>query len=165
MVTILDDIVGNPTFESDCIQILENNKKNTNETNFNERWYSLEEEHIFKDFCVQMVNVASNFYDLTTCKGYEFWSHNNTEPRGWHIDQDEQLNGTTGQTRFPLCSMVYYLKIDNLRGGKLHIEDDIITPKTNRLVIFPPAKFHGVNPFEGKRVSLLINPWSHPLCS
>ena len=31
MVTILDDIVGNPTFESDCIQILENNKKNTNE--------------------------------------------------------------------------------------------------------------------------------------
>ncbi len=65
MVTILDDIVGNPTFESDCIQILENNKKNTNETNFNERWYSLEEEHIFKDFCVQMINVASNFYDLT----------------------------------------------------------------------------------------------------
>ena len=39
MVTILDDIVGNPTFESDCIQILENNKKNTNETNFKERWY------------------------------------------------------------------------------------------------------------------------------
>ena len=52
MITILDDIVGNPTFESDCIQILENHKKNTNETNFNERWYSLDEEHIFKDFCV-----------------------------------------------------------------------------------------------------------------
>ena len=31
MVTILDDIVGNPTFESDCIQILENNKKNSKE--------------------------------------------------------------------------------------------------------------------------------------
>ena len=72
MITILDDIVGNPTFESDCIQILENNKKNTNETNFNERWYSLDEEHIFKDFCVQMINVASNFYDLTSCKDMSF---------------------------------------------------------------------------------------------
>ena len=110
MVTILDDIVGNPTFESDCIQILENNKKNTNETNFNERWYSLDEEHIFKDFCVQMVNVASNFFDLTSCIGYEFWSQNNTRPQNWHIDQDEQLVAKTNQTRFPLCSMVYYVK-------------------------------------------------------
>ena len=159
MVTILDDIVGNPTFESDCIQILENNKKNTNETNFNERWYSLDEEHIFKDFCVQMINVASNFYNLTSSTGYEFWSHNNTEPRGWHIDQDEQLNGTTGQTRFPLCSMVYYLKIDNLRGGKLHIEDDIITPKTNRLVIFSPQLNHCIEPFMGDRIVLCVNPW------
>ena len=100
MITILDDIVGNPTFESDCIQILENNKKNTNETNFNERWYSLDEEHIFKDFCVQMINVASNFYNLTSSTGYEFWSHNNTEPRGWHIDQDEQLNGLLDKLDF-----------------------------------------------------------------
>ena len=159
MVTILDDIVGNPTFESDCIQILENNKKNTNEINFNERWYSLDEAHIFKDFCIQMINVASNLYNLSTCKGYEFWSHNNTEPRGWHIDQDEQLNGTTGQTRFPLCSMVYYLKIENLRGGKLHIEDDIITPKTNRLVIFSPQLNHCVEPFMGDRIVLCVNPW------
>ena len=160
MVTIFDNIVGNPTFESDCIQILDDNKKNTNEINFNERWYSLSEEHIFKDFCVQMINVASNFYDLTSCVGYEFWSHNNTEPRGWHIDQDEQLNGTTGQTRFPLCSMVYYLKIENLRGGKLHIEDDIITPKTNRLVVFSPQLNHCVVPFVGDRISLCVNPWS-----
>ena len=160
MVTILDDIVGNPTFESDCIQILENNKKNTNEINFNERWYSLKEEHVFKDFCIQMINVASNFYNLTSCIGYEFWSHNNTTPRGWHIDQDEQLNGSTGQTRFPLCSMVYYLKIDKLRGGKLHIEDDIVTPKSNRLVIFSPQLNHCVEPFMGERIVLCVNPWS-----
>ena len=160
MVTILDDIVGNPTFESDCIQILENNKKNTNETNFNERWYSLEEEHIFKDFCVQMVNVASNFYDLTSCIGYEFWSQNNTRPQNWHIDQDEQLVAKTNQTRFPLCSMVYYVKVNDLKGGKLHIEDDIITPKTNRLVVFSPQLNHCVVPFVGDRISLCVNPWS-----
>ena len=160
MVTILDDIVGNPTFESDCIQILENNKKNTNETNFNERWYSLDEEHIFKDFCVQMVNVASNFYDLTSCIGYEFWSQNNTRPQNWHIDQDEQLVAKTNQTRFPLCSMVYYVKVNDLKGGKLHIEDDIITPKTNRLVVFSPQLNHCVVPFVGDRISLCVNPWS-----
>ena len=160
MVTILDDIVGNPTFEGDCIQILENNKKNTNETNFNERWYSLDEEHIFKDFCVQMVNVASNFYDLTSCIGYEFWSQNNTRPQNWHIDQDEQLVAKTNQTRFPLCSMVYYVKVNDLKGGKLHIEDDIITPKTNRLVVFSPQLNHCVVPFVGDRISLCVNPWS-----
>tara|TARA_Y100000816_G_C25669685_1_gene355064 strand:+ start:43 stop:534 length:492 start_codon:yes stop_codon:yes gene_type:complete len=160
MITILDDIVGNPTFEGDCIQILENNKKNTNETNFNERWYSLDEEHIFKDFCVQMVNVASNFYDLTSCIGYEFWSQNNTRPQNWHIDQDEQLVAKTNQTRFPLCSMVYYVKVNDLKGGKLHIEDDIITPKTNRLVIFSPQLNHCVVPFVGDRISLCVNPWS-----
>ena len=160
MVTILDDIVGNPTFESDCIQILENNKKNTNETNFNERWYSLDEEHIFKDFCVQMVNVASNFYDLPSCIGYEFWSQNNTRPQNWHIDQDEQLVAKTNQTRFPLCSMVYYVKVNDLKGGKLHIEDDIITPKTNRLVVFSPQLNHCVVPFVGDRISLCVNPWS-----
>ena len=160
MITILDDIVGNPTFEGDCIQILENNKKNTNETNFNERWYSLDEEHIFKDFCVQMINVASNFFDLTSCKGYEFWSQNNTRPQNWHIDQDEQLVAKTNQTRFPLCSMVYYVKVNDLKGGKLHIEDDIITPKTNRLVIFSPQLNHCVVPFVGDRISLCVNPWS-----
>ena len=160
MITILDDIVGNPTFEGDCIQILENNKKNTNETNFNERWYSLDEEHIFKDFCVQMVNVASNFYDLTSCIGYEFWSQNNTRPQNWHIDQDEQLVAKTNQTRFPLCSMVYYVKVNDLKGGKLHIEDDIITPKTNRLVILSPQLNHCVDPFIGDRISFCVNPWS-----
>ena len=160
MITILDDIVGNTTFEGDCIQILENNKKNTNETNFNERWYSLDEEHIFKDFCVQMVNVASNFYDLTSCIGYEFWSQNNTRPQNWHIDQDEQLVAKTNQTRFPLCSMVYYVKVNDLKGGKLHIEDDIITPKTNRLVVFSPQLNHCVVPFVGDRISLCVNPWS-----
>ena len=160
MITILDDIVGNPTFEGDCIQILENNKKNTNETNFNERWYSLDEEHIFKDFCVQMINVASNFYDLTSSTGYEFWSQNNTRPQNWHIDQDEQLVAKTNQTRFPLCSMVYYVKVNDLKGGKLHIEDDIITPKTNRLVVFSPQLNHCVVPFVGDRISLCVNPWS-----
>ena len=64
-----------------------------------------------------------------------------------------------GVTRFPLCSMVYYVMVDNLRGGKLHIEDEVITPKTNRLVIFSPGKYHCVEPFIGSRTTYCINPW------
>ena len=159
MHIVMDDVVGTPTFEKDCLQILESNKRKTNQTNFNEKWYSLEEDHAFQDFSLKLIEVASNFYDLTSCIGYEFWSNNNTLPRGWHIDQDEQLNGITGHTRFPLCSMVYYLKIDKLRGGKLHIEDDIVTPKSNRLVIFSPQLNHCVEPFMGDRIVLCVNPW------
>ena len=156
----MDDVVGNTTFETDCINSLQQNKKKTGDDNYKEKWYSIDEEHHFKDFCVQMLNVAGSFFDLSTCKGYEFWSHFNTRPRGWHIDQDEKLVSTTGQTRFPLCSVVYYVKVKDLKGGKLHIEDDTITPKSNRMVIFSPNLNHCAEPFMGDRITLCVNPWS-----
>jgi len=158
MIVIMDDVVDNSTFQSDCIKLSESGK------NIPEKWYSLDEKHIFQDFCIQMINLSSQMYDLTSCVGYEFWTHYNTIPRNWHIDKDEQLKIKTGHTRFPLCSMVYYVYVDELRGGKLHIEDDVITPKSNRLVIFSPGKYHCVEPFLGKRITLCVNPWSEKLC-
>ena len=158
MIVIMDDVVDNSTFKSDCIKLSESGK------NIPEKWYSLDEKHIFQDFCIQMINLSSQMYDLTSCVGYEFWTHYNTIPRNWHIDKDEQLKIKTGYTRFPLCSMVYYVYVDELRGGKLHIEDDVITPKSNRLVIFSPGKYHCVEPFLGKRITLCVNPWSEKLC-
>ncbi len=154
----MDDVVDNSTFQSECIKLSESGK------NIPEKWYSLDEKHIFQDFCIQMINLSSQMYDLTSCVGYEFWTHYNTIPRNWHIDKDEQLKIKTGYTRFPLCSMVYYVYVDELRGGKLHIEDDVITPKSNRLVIFSPGKYHCVEPFLGKRITLCVNPWSEKLC-
>ena len=154
----MDDVVDNSTFQSDCIKLSESGK------NIPEKWYSLDEKHIFQDFCIQMINLSSQMYDLTSCVGYEFWTHYNTIPRNWHIDKDAQLKIKTGYTRFPLCSMVYYVYVDELRGGKLHIEDDVITPKSNRLVIFSPGKYHCVEPFLGKRITLCVNPWSEKLC-
>ena len=150
----MDDVVDNSTFQSDCIKLSESGK------NIPEKWYSLDEKHIFQDFCIQMINLSSQMYDLTSCVGYEFWTHYNTIPRNWHIDKDEQLKIKTGYTRFPLCSMVYYVYVDELRGGKLHIEDDIVTPKSNRLVIFSPQLNHCVEPFMGERIVLCVNPWS-----
>ena len=156
----MDEVVGNSTFQSDCIDILQQNKKETNESNLKEKWFSIDEEHLFQDFCIQMINLAGNFFDLNSCIGYEFWTHNNTRPRGWHIDQDEKLVNTTGQTSFPLCSVVYYVKVKDLKGGKLHIEDDIITPKSNRMVIFSPKLNHFAESFMGDRIVLCVNPWS-----
>ena len=110
-----------------------------------------------------MVRVASQFTNLEDCIGYEFWTQKNTRPSKWHYDKDEQLKHNENVVNFPLCSMVYYLIVENLDGGQLHVEDDIITPKTNRLVIFSPGKYHYVQPFTGKRVSMLVNPWNRDL--
>ena len=126
MIIIMDDVVDNITTLQEFAQ--QNNKNRT------EKWYSLKDDHLFVDFCKKMIEIASNPFDLSSCVGYEFWTHNDTVPKDWHIDKDEQMKIKEGVTRFPLCSMVYYVQVEDLRGGKLHIEDDIITPKTNRLV-------------------------------
>tara|TARA_R100000008_G_C3522343_1_gene134694 strand:- start:114 stop:617 length:504 start_codon:yes stop_codon:yes gene_type:complete len=159
MIVILDNISVGPTFRSDILEILPEDNLGDE---LKDRWFSLNQEHQFDNFCTELIKLASDFYDLSSCIGYEFWTQNNTRPFDWHQDRDEEL-GTQGIESFPLCSMVYYLVVENLQGGKLHLEDDIITPKTDRLVIFPPGKYHMVDPFEGKRVSLLINPWNRSL--
>ena len=126
-------------------------------------WYDLYHEHLYEDFCISILAIARKYFDLSDAVGYEFWGHNGTRT-GWHYDKDEDLLEREGKYSFPLCSTVYYLEVDRLQGGQLAVESDLITPKTNRLVMFSPGKYHTVEPFKGKRVSLLINPWSHPLC-
>ena len=160
MIIVLDDVVDfNSTFQSDSMKILDE----IDQPNINEKWYSLDEKHPFDSFCNSMVRVASQFTNLEDCIGYEFWTQKNTRPSKWHYDKDEQLKHNKNVVNFPLCSMVYYLIVENLDGGQLHVEDDIITPKTNRLVIFSPGKYHYVQPFTGKRVSMLVNPWNRDL--
>ena len=41
-----------------------------------------------------------------------------------------------------------------------HVEDDIVTPKSNRMVIFSPKLNHCVEPHIGERIVLCVNPWS-----
>ena len=165
MVIILDDVVNlNSSFQSDIVEVLQTHKHHTGKTNFNEKWYSLDEDHLFRDLCLQMMVKAHRYVDLTSCIGYEFWTQNNTRPNGgWHQDKDEQLKMKTGELSFPLCSLIYYPLVENLEGGQLHVEDDIITPKTNRLVIISAGLWHSVREFTGNRISFLINPWNKPL--
>ena len=157
MVIILDNVINNvDSVKIKILDILE-------EKNIDEQWCSFDTNHKFQDFCHKFINIASNFYDMSSCVGYEFWTQNNSRPSEWHYDKDEDFFEEEGVLHYPLCSMVYYPVVENLQGGQLHLECDIITPKENRLVIFPPKTFHYVEPFTGKRVSLLINPWSKVL--
>ena len=155
MVIIIDDVISN------LDSIKENISTTLKEKEVDIDWCSFEYEHEFKDFCLQMIGIASKYYDLSSCMGYEFWTHDNTRPPGgWHYDKDEFLFDANATYDYPLCSMVYYPVIQDLEGGQLHLEYDIITPKENRLVIFPPKTYHYVQPFKGNRISLLVNPWS-----
>ena len=153
MVIILDDVLDlNTSFQNDIIDI-----------NLDIIWYSLDDNHLFKDFCLQMINKVNDYINLTSCIGYECWTQNNKRPRTRHQDKDEKLVKRTGRLSFPLCSIIYYPIVENLKGGRLHVDDAIITPKTNRLVIMSPGMWHYVEEFTGTRISFLINPWDKTL--
>lgn len=107
---------------------------------------------------------ASQYVDLSKAVGIEYWSQNNTRPKqDWHKDWNEEQWQTVRNLHFPLCSIVYYPLIANLKGGDLRLEDVVITPKTNRMVVMPPNTFHQVDEFEGTRLSFLINVWDKPI--
>ena len=129
------------------------------------RWYDMDRPETYTGFIIRM---ASKYYNMDRVVGYEAWIHNNTRPiadyeGGWHFDKDEYRYNVNKVLRFPICSCVFYLEVQNLGGGKLVVEDVEIVPKTNRLVIFGPAKRHYVEEFTGLRHSININPWTRKL--
>ena len=161
MIVVLDNVLSDKDFSylKELLELLIIVSPNT-------MWYEIEkyEDPSFK----QLRTIAGNYFDLSNLVGYEAWIHNNTIPvgdndDGWHKDRDELSYHVRKIFRFPICSMVFYTDIKNLQGGELLVEDTTITPKENRLVIFSPGLLHKVNEFEGKRVSLSINPWNRLL--
>jgi hypothetical protein len=114
-----------------------------------------------------LITAASPYYDTSSIRGYETWFHNNTKPlSGFHYDRDEYSYETYNTLRFPLFSLIFYIKVENLEGGELNVENNIlITPKENRLVILGPKVKHEVKDFSktSNRVSLNINPWERLL--
>ena len=126
-------------------------------------WYDLEDEHLYADFCHSILRITSTCVDLTGVVGYEFWDQNNAKV-DWHYDKDEVLYEKEKILKHPICSTIYYLEVNDLTGGQLVIEDDfIVTPKTNRLIIFGPGRQHRVETYTGTRCSLNINLWNRKL--
>ena len=94
--------------------------------------------------------------------GVECWSHINTHP-DWHIDMDDVHFLKTGEVKLPICSIVYYAKIQNMIGGSLMVEDEIYVPKTNDIVTFKKGLSHNVENFTGERIIIAINPWEYKI--
>lgn len=106
-----------------------------------------------------LLSIANRYFDLNNMCGAEFWAHNGTRP-DWHVDKDEKLSETSGNLAYPICSIVYYAEVNNLKDGMFMTDTINITPLNNRMVIFAPGIAHGVQPYEGTRVSLAVNPWA-----
>ena len=119
-------------------------------------------------FVHPILKVASQYFDLTECSGYEIWQHNKTEGfLPWHHDRDEILYAKKKIASHPVCGIVYYLSIDeDLNGGELLFEnEEKVSPKKNRMVLFDATLKHCVKDYTGRRHSVNINPWNenyHP---
>ena len=149
---VIDDVLDSESVS----KIHESLDESTKEPFF----YNMEDEHLFNNFCLSMVNLASQYYDLTNAVGYEFWTRLNTCVEGWHRDKDEKLFDEKNMLSFPLCTIIYYPYVDNMKGGELLLGSDKILPKTNRLVIFAAGIPHNVEDFTGNRISMMVNPWA-----
>lgn len=106
-----------------------------------------------------LLSIAAKYFDVANMCGAEFWAHNGTRP-DWHVDKDEKLSETIGTLSYPICSIVYYAEVDNLKDGMFMTDTMNITPVNNRMLIFAPGIMHGVQPYEGTRLSLAVNPWT-----
>lgn len=104
-----------------------------------------------------LLKRAAKFFDLSRMVGSEYWAHYGTRP-DWHVDKDEKLYETSGNTAHPLCSIVYYADVDVV-GGDFMTETARVKPITNRMLVFAPGLLHGVEPFTGTRLSVAVNPW------
>ncbi len=114
-------------------------------------------------FVHPILKVASQYFDLTECCGYEIWQHNKTEGfLPWHHDRDEILYSKKQIASHPVCGIVYYLSIDeDLKGGELLFENnERVIPKKNRVVLFNCKLLHSVEHYTGRRHSVNINPWN-----
>lgn len=106
-----------------------------------------------------LLKQAAKFFDLSRMVGSEYWAHYGTRP-DWHVDKDEKLYEMSGNTEFPICSIVYYADVDVI-GGNFMTETATVKPITNRMVVFAPGLVHGVEPFTGTRLAVAVNPWAH----
>jgi len=105
-----------------------------------------------------LLKEASKYFDLSSMVGSEYWAHYGTHP-GWHVDRDEKLVLSTGEIKHPICSIVYYAQIENLVGGNFMTRTEVITPRTNRMIVFSPGVEHSVEYYSGTRLSVAVNPW------
>lgn len=133
------------------------NRCNNHNTSKDPQWIDKQD---LPEYFKEIVEFVGKEFDLSETAGFELWTHYNTKP-DWHYDKDEFIYNETSQLSFPICSIVYYPLVNNIKGGKLFTENIAIIPKTNRLVTFSPGVYHTVEEYTGERFSVLLNPWKY----
>ena len=144
--------------------------------------------YILRGIAVKIKQELINKKLINSDTGYEYWLNINKR-QDYHFDCDEGLRQKHGVLRFPIISTVFYIscpeQTSNKKGDlKLHKEQvdiksihnlyskndplelshefQLVSPKENRLVYFPPKIPHKVTEWEqGERISLAINFWNH----
>ena len=134
-------------------------KESIDESTRDPFFYMMSDRHLYDNFSLSMIEIAKQFYDLSSSVGYEFWTRLNRCVGGWHCDKDERLYDEQKIVSYPLCTIIYYPHV-SMKGGELLLGDDKILPKTNRMVIFAPGIPHNVEDFTGERISMMVNPWN-----
>ena len=126
------------------------------------RWWKLGSLHENSDIAESLLEVAADYFNLEATIGYENWAHN--RPYNYpslHVDKDERLYEEQEILRMPICSIIYYVHVKDLKGGDLVSPDSWrVTPKPNRVVMFGPNVPHMVEDFTGQRISIMVNPWA-----
>ena len=129
-------------------------------------YFAKGEEQENSSLANSLLEIASQYYDLSNCVGYEMWCHErNFKRSAYHIEKDEIAYEKYGEIRTPICSLTYYLDVKNLEGGRLVFPSKAtpIIPETNKLVIFDKKVAHKVEQWTGSRVSIMINPWAEEI--
>ena len=155
LISVFDDVLDE--------KIIQNTLNKIDDKKINSTWADIDSIDPYHEICYSLLEIAKTRYDLSECVGYEYWNQLNTAP-AWHIDKDDMLFNKVGETSFPICSIIFYLKVKNLRYGNFIVDGGItIAPKTNRMVLLSPGIPHAVEKFNGTRISFLVNPWSQYL--
>ena len=78
-----------------------------------------------------MIDIASQFYDLSSFVGYEFWTRLNSCVGGWHQDKDEKIyeqkgiycitNTSTGRK---YIGRKYFVQKRKPKGGKRRVTSE-----------------------------------------
>ena len=72
-------IIFDNVIQEDCFALMQPDFLSIINDSTNEDWFLLDTKHNFQDFCLALIKLAGEYYNLSSCGGYEFWIHHHTQ--------------------------------------------------------------------------------------
>ena len=131
--------------------------------NTEKTWYQFDNLSFYHEKLLS--GLPKGLCDLSKAVGIEQWTHNHNNIPGMHYDKDEDLFHKTKEVRFPLCSIILYVKVENLLGAKLYVQgESTIVPETGKVVYLQSGILHGVlKHIAGTRLTVNLNIWDYDI--